>query len=81
VTGSEGQPAQVVRLFGAATRLRDATGSPPLPDEHIAYDRLLAAAREQLGEDAFAAAWAAGRAMTLEQAIAEALDDAVAPIN
>jgi len=29
--------------------------------------------RAQLGEEAFAAAWEAGRAMTLEQAIEEAL--------
>ena len=36
----------------------------------------MAAARAALGEAAFAAAWAAGRALTLEQAVAEALGDA-----
>jgi hypothetical protein len=72
VVGSEEQPARVARLFGAATPLRG--DIPPTLDERIAYDRLLAAARAQLGEEAFAAAWAAGRAMTPEQAIAEALD-------
>jgi hypothetical protein len=38
--------------------------------------------RTQLGAATFATAWAEGRAMTLEQAIAEALDDAAeAPIT
>jgi DNA-binding NarL/FixJ family response regulator len=44
-----------------------------LPDLRTDYDRYVAAARAQLGEDAFAASWAAGRALTLEQAITEAL--------
>jgi hypothetical protein len=34
------------------------------------------AAHAQIGDDALAMAWAEGRAMTLEQAIAEALDEA-----
>ena len=36
-------------------------------------ERPVAAARAALGEEAFAAAWAAGRALTIEQAVAEAL--------
>jgi len=36
--------------------------------------RKIAAARAQLGEATFEAAWAGGRAMTLEQAVAYALD-------
>jgi predicted ATPase/class 3 adenylate cyclase len=59
------QHMPAVRLFGAAAAIRDALGLPPYPDEQHEYDRLLTAAREQLGDDAFAAAWAAGRAMTL----------------
>jgi predicted ATPase/class 3 adenylate cyclase len=66
-------PAPAVRLFGAARALRDTVGDRPNPDEQREYDHLLAAAREQLGEDAFAVAWAEGQAMTMEQAIAEAL--------
>jgi len=68
-----GQPAPTVRLFGAARALRETIGDPPNPDEQREYDRLLAAAGEQLGEQAFAAAWAEGRALTLEQAATEAL--------
>ena len=40
------------------------------------FDRNVAAARTQVGEDAFAAAWQAGQAMTLEQAIECALNQA-----
>jgi hypothetical protein len=37
----------------------------------------VAAARASLGEETFAAAWAEGRAMTLEQAAADALEPGV----
>ena len=42
----------------------------------LEYDRALAAARAQLDEAAWNAAWAEGRAMTLEQAVTYALEDA-----
>jgi hypothetical protein len=38
----------------------------------------VAAVRARLGDRAFEAAWATGQAMTLEQAVAEALRDAPA---
>ena len=40
-----------------------------------AYNLFLVAARALLGEEAFAAAWAAGKAMTTDQAIAYALEN------
>jgi tetratricopeptide (TPR) repeat protein len=70
------QPARAARLFGAAEALRETIGAPLPPINRADYERDVAAARAQLHEDAFAAAWAAGRAMTLEQAIAEALGKA-----
>jgi predicted ATPase/DNA-binding CsgD family transcriptional regulator len=39
--------------------------------EHTDYERTLAAVRAELGEQVFVAAWAEGRTMTPEQAIAE----------
>ena len=43
------------------------------PSDRAEYERDLAAARAKLSEDAFAAAWAEGRTMTLEQAVEYAL--------
>jgi predicted ATPase/class 3 adenylate cyclase len=73
VAGTQGNAARVVRLFGAAATIRAAMDNPPYPEEQRDYERQLDAARAQLGEEVYAAAWAAGRELTLEQAIAEAL--------
>ena len=48
-------------------------GAPLCPDDHAAYQHNAAAARAQLEEAAFAAVWADGRALPIEQAVAEAL--------
>jgi predicted ATPase len=77
VAAARRQPAQAVRaarLFGAAERLYGPGPSRPYPEERIAYECQLTAARALLSETAFAAALAAGRAMTVEHAIAYALD-------
>jgi DNA-binding NarL/FixJ family response regulator len=60
-------------LFGAAETLREAIGVALLPAERADHDRAVAAARAGAGEVAFAAAWAEGRRMTLEQAAEYAL--------
>jgi hypothetical protein len=39
------------------------------------YDGALATARAALGETAFAAAWAVGRALSRQEVLAEALED------
>src|SRR5262249_22080258 len=44
-------------------------------NEQEEYDRYRSAARKALGEEPFAIAWAEGRAMTPEQAVASALQD------
>jgi len=61
------------RLFAAAEALRDAMGVPIPPYGREEYDPHIAALRHALGDDAFAVAWAEGRAMTLEEAVQEAL--------
>jgi predicted ATPase/class 3 adenylate cyclase len=67
-----GQPEVAARLFGAAEalRLRGRVTIDPfnLGDPHA----LMARVREQLGEPAFAAAWAKGESLLLDQAIADA---------
>jgi tetratricopeptide (TPR) repeat protein len=64
---------RAARLLGAAEALREAIGAPLSPGERPDHDRAVAAVRGELGEEAFAAARAEGRAMTLEQAITCAL--------
>ena len=67
--GVQGEPAWAARLWGAAEALREIMGTP-LPSVYRAdYERFIAAARTQLGEKAFATAWAEGRTMTPEQAL------------
>jgi len=70
VVAAQQKLAWAAQLWGAAEALRDAIGVPIPPVERADYERSLSAARVHLGERAFAAAWAQGRAMTPEQALA-----------
>ncbi len=62
------------RLWGAAAALRETIGSPLSPADREKQGREMTAVRERMGADAFAEAWAQGRAMTMEQAIEYALE-------
>jgi tetratricopeptide (TPR) repeat protein len=73
VAAAQGYPERSARLFGAADALFDTVGIVVEPVGRAEYDRNTTVARTQLGEDAFASAWEAGRTMSLEQAIAYAL--------
>jgi non-specific serine/threonine protein kinase len=70
---AQGQTVRAVRLLGAAEKLQEAIGSPMPIRERADCDRSVALARAHLTEEQFAAAWAAGQAMTPEQAIDAAL--------
>jgi DNA-binding NarL/FixJ family response regulator len=70
VLATQGELARAARLWGAAETLRGTMGTPLPPAYRVEYERSVAAARTQLGENAFAAAWIEGRAMTPEQALA-----------
>ena len=70
VVAAEHKLAWAAQLWGAADALRDTLGVPIPPIERAEYERLLSATRVHLGERAFAAAWAQGRAMTPRQALA-----------
>ena len=67
---------RAARLWGAAEGLRQSIGCRSAPAARATYERAMAVARAQLGDEAFAAAWAAGQALPLKQALAEALDEA-----
>ena len=70
VAAAWGKVQAATQLLAAASALQGTIDSPWVPGLRAAYERDLAAARAQLGETAFVAAWAEGRAMTPEQAIA-----------
>jgi hypothetical protein len=54
-------------------------GTPLPPSQRAGCEDALGAARGRLGDAAFAAAWADGRTLTIEQAVAEAISPAPDP--
>jgi predicted ATPase/transcriptional regulator with XRE-family HTH domain len=66
---------RTARLLGAAEAARERLGALIQPSDKMEYDRLVANVRDQLDEATFRAAWAEGRQMTLDQAVADALDE------
>jgi non-specific serine/threonine protein kinase len=73
LAAADGHPEQALRLAGAAERQREAAGVPSGRLDHADVAGRLATCRTALGEEAAAAAWAAGQALTSEQALAEGL--------
>jgi predicted ATPase/class 3 adenylate cyclase len=67
-------PVRAARLYGAAAQQRETMGTPTPAAYRAAYDRALAITRRALGEEAFAAAYAEGRALSLDEAVALALE-------
>ena len=72
----QSRPSRAVHLLAAASSLRGNVGIPRAPAYSVGIEKWMSSAREALGEDAFAAAWDAGRAMTWEQAVEHALSTA-----
>ncbi len=68
-----GQHALVARFLGTAAALRESIGAPLPPAYHAARDGALTAARLALSANGFAAAWAEGAALPVEDARADAL--------
>jgi predicted ATPase/DNA-binding CsgD family transcriptional regulator len=65
---------QIARLSGLTARLIERSGKLLDPNDQAEYDHNVAAARARLGEEAFTAAWNEGNALTLEDALALALE-------
>lgn len=75
------QPVRAARLYGAAEALREFIGAP-LPDYiRNFYESFITAACTQIDKAAFAAIWETGRAISLECAIVEALEEQADTIN
>ena len=71
------RPAAII--FGAASALRASVGSVMDAADRPAYERTISRLRSQLGDEAFAAAWDEGRALTVEVAVDYALSEPVIP--
>jgi non-specific serine/threonine protein kinase len=72
VAGALGQFPQMARLLGAAQAQCSAMGVPVLP-HHGQFDRSLEAARARLDGPSFAQSWSEGAKITLDEAIADAM--------
>jgi non-specific serine/threonine protein kinase len=71
--GEEARAARAARLLGAAEVLRERVNVSPSPRDRVNRERAAAEARLILGEAGWAAAYAAGQALSADEAITEAL--------
>lgn len=69
VAGGLGDAERAATLLGAAAELRERSGTPLWRPRQRRVDRAVADVRAQLSAKAFAAAWDAGRVMSLAEAI------------
>jgi predicted ATPase len=75
VAGAGGEATRAARLFGAAEALREATGYQLGTRARSRTEPYLAAARAQVDEAAWSAAWEKGRSMKFEDAAVYAMED------
>jgi DNA-binding SARP family transcriptional activator len=68
------QPAVAARILGAVERARQELARPRTPVESRQQEPVTTLICKQLGDAAFTAAWAEGKAMSLDDATAYALD-------
>ncbi len=72
IAAAQSQFERAACLLGAAEALRESVNSPMRAVERDEYEQNVSALRAQLEPEQFAAAWAEGRALTMEQAVAYA---------
>jgi predicted ATPase/DNA-binding CsgD family transcriptional regulator len=63
-------PIEAARLLGAAASLRQSMGMARWPVDQGPHDAVVLEIRQKLGEDGFAAAWEAGGALSMREAVA-----------
>jgi len=73
IAADRGMAEPAVRLFGAAVSADPGIALNRYPSEDSAYERVTAAAREKLGDPVFVAAHEAGRGLSFDEAVADAL--------
>ena len=73
MTAEDSRPERALRFGAAATLV--ALGYPIQPSERGRFDRWMATARQDLSDEAAAAAWAEGAALSADQALDYAAED------
>lgn len=71
---AEGEVVWAVRLLGSVATLREEAGAALWFLDRREFERHVMLAREELSPEVFDAAWAAGRALNLDQAVQYALE-------
>ena len=69
IAAQRGDAERAARMLGAVANLREEAGAAPLPLEREAIDRVAGSVRDELGPAAFVAAFQAGQALSLSQAL------------
>jgi non-specific serine/threonine protein kinase len=75
LAAAEGHAARAARLGGAAKALEEALGAALHPVLRPSHDQAVQTMQAALGEAAFAATWAEGRSLPLDEVITLALED------
>jgi hypothetical protein len=75
LAGREQKAERAIRLLGVGEACCETLGARPPVADPQEYDRTVAEGRAVLGDATFAAVWAEGRALSLQQAIDYALGE------
>ena len=75
VAGAERKAERAARIFGSAEKILRSLNATQQPTDRADYELDLAATRSQSGNPAWESAWQQGLAMSMEEAIAYALEE------
>ena len=73
IAAAAGRPEATARLLGAAEALRQGRGASLAPADRRWHGEVVTELRHRLGEQPFTVAHASGRALSLDEAVAEAV--------
>jgi hypothetical protein len=75
VASKQQQPQRATRLLAAADALREALEYPLRASGKREHDQAIASSLSALGDAAFEASWNEGRSLSMDDAVAYALED------
>jgi non-specific serine/threonine protein kinase len=81
IAAARGQAERAASLFGAAAGLRAELGSAQQSNDREYNQRYMQIAHDQIGDEAFTAAWEHGATMSYDEAMAYALEEAPEPAH